>query len=77
MIPLSEEALTLRDAEYIQCEFMPMPDGATVVTGKVIFTINGTFRLNFDIPPQTALGKRVFVRDLSPEMNKWTAESTP
>jgi hypothetical protein len=74
---VGKQTLTLQDAEYIQCEFTPMPDDAHVISGKVVFTINGVFRLEFDIPPQTAVGKRIFVRDLSSAVDKWTTTPTP
>lgn len=55
----------LRDAEYIQIEFGSMTSNSHVLGGDVICTINNSIRLEFSIPPQTLVGNRVFVRDLS------------
>jgi hypothetical protein len=55
----------LKQAQYIQIEFVVMPENSTVTGGKVIFVINGSMRLEFDIPKQQSNGQRVFIRDLA------------
>lgn len=55
----------LKQAQYIQMEFTVMPGNSVVTGGKVIFVINGSIRLEFDIPKQPSDGQRVFIRDLT------------
>lgn len=42
----------LKNTEYIQMGFAPMPKKMKVLGGKAICTINSNVRLEFDIPPQ-------------------------
>jgi hypothetical protein len=54
----------LRNTEYMQAQLASLPDNCEVLTGKMICVINGSIRLQFNIPPQRSSGKNVFVRDV-------------
>lgn len=55
----------LSQAQYIQVDFILMPESSYVTGGKAIFVINNSIRLEFNIPPQQVDNGRIFVRDLS------------
>lgn len=58
----------LRQANYIQLEFMQIPTNSLVTGGKVIFVINDSTRLEFVVPEQRSDERRVFVRNLADGM---------
>ena len=54
----------IADAEYIQIEFSAMGENQNVVRGKAVVVFNGALRVEFEIPAQTVVGKRIFVRNV-------------
>jgi len=59
---------SLRQAKYIQTEFNMMPTNSLVTGGKVIFVVNDSIRLEFEVPEQRSDERRVFIRNLSEGM---------
>jgi hypothetical protein len=55
----------LKDADFLQVEFFQMPAASQVLSGKIIFVVNDSTRLEFLIPQQQSQAKKVFVRDLT------------
>jgi len=45
-----------------------MPTNSLVTSGKVIFVVNDSVRLEFAIPQQQSVDRRVFVRNLAKGM---------
>ncbi|MDO9537755.1 MAG: hypothetical protein Q7J68_05515 [Thermoplasmata archaeon] len=60
----------LRQASYVQLEFMKMPTNSLVTGGKVIFVLNDSTRLEFEVPEQRSDDRRVFVRNLADGMKQ-------
>jgi hypothetical protein len=58
----------LSTAEDIQLEFQgtDMPQNASIIGGRVVLIINGNQRFEFNIKEQTADGRKIFLRDLTP-----------
>ena len=54
----------IKDSDYIQIEFKPMPEKSTVINGEAICTFNGHVGIEIFIPPQEAKKKKIFVSDL-------------
>ncbi|MDO8795560.1 MAG: hypothetical protein Q7J25_13170 [Vicinamibacterales bacterium] len=55
----------LRDAEFVQIEFGPMPPKSKIVRGMAILTLNSAVRIEIPILPQEAESMHIFIRDLS------------
>lgn len=55
----------LREADYIQVEFGPMPKDAKVKSGNAVITLNGNLRLVVDIPAQQLKAGHVLVPNLA------------
>jgi len=55
---------TLKETEYLQVQFQQLPTDCEVLSGKVICVINGSIRLQFNVPPQHSSGKNIFIRDV-------------
>jgi hypothetical protein len=53
---------TLAGAEYMQLEFTAMPENQSILGGKAVIVLNGSVRMEFTIPPQKAVGRRIFIR---------------
>ena len=55
---------SIADADYIQLEFSAMGENQKVVRGKAVVVFNGGLRAEFEIPAQTMVGRRIFVRNI-------------
>ena len=63
--PASGKPLSfLKEAEYVQIVFKPMPPKSKVVTGEAICILNSQERIEFKILPQQMPNDKIFVRDL-------------
>ena len=56
--------LFLKDAEFVQISFAPMPENMQVVDGKAIFTVNNTVRVELQIPNQKMSKNFIIVPDI-------------
>lgn len=54
----------IKDSDYIQIEFVPMPEKSKVLSGEAICTFNNNVRIEITIPPQETKEKKIFVYDL-------------
>ena len=54
----------LRQAQYIQVEFLSAPKQYALIRGKAVCVINSEVRIEFPLPPQKVDEGRIFVRDL-------------
>lgn len=54
----------IKDSDYIQIEFVPMPEKSTVLSGEAICTFNNNVRIEIAILPQETKEKKIFVYDL-------------
>lgn len=55
----------LRDTEFVQIGFGPIPRDSRVKGGKALVTINSAVQIEIPIPAQTMDGDRIMVRDLA------------
>jgi hypothetical protein len=55
----------LRQAEFAEVTFEPMPPNAHVLEGRAVVTINSAVRFELAIPEQDAKNGLLFVRDLT------------
>lgn len=60
----------LKEAEYIQIQFMPIKKDYNVIEGKVVCTFNGNARIEFLVPAQIMQKNLLFIRNLAPVFNK-------
>ena len=74
---IGQPIASLRSAKFIQIEFAGMKENPVVLRGQVVFTLNNSRQLRFEIPPQTGVGKKIYVRDLSSGMNALGLVSKP
>ncbi|WAC06671.1 MAG: hypothetical protein OS130_10450 [Thermodesulfobacteriota bacterium] len=56
--------LDLRNAEFVQIEFFPMPKDAHVLEGRAVVTVNSAVRIEIKIPKQDLRDGKILVRDL-------------
>ncbi len=56
--------LELRNAEFVQIEFLPMPKDAHVLEGRAVITINSAVRLELTIPEQQIKDGKIVIRNL-------------
>lgn len=54
----------LREAEYVQISFRPMPRKSKVIGGKAICTFNSQERIEIEVPPQQMEDEKILVRNL-------------
>ena len=54
----------IKDSDYIQIEFVPMPEKSKVLSGEAICTFNNNVRIEITILPQETKEKKIFVSDL-------------
>jgi len=54
----------IRETDFIQIEFLPMPEKSEVLSGEVICTFNNDIRLEVTILPQETKEKKIFISDL-------------
>ena len=62
-----KQVIFLKDAEYLQIGFKPIPEKQQVLSGKAIVTINNNVRVEFTIPPQMMTKDFIVI----PEINKY------
>lgn len=55
---------SLKEAEYTQINFLPMPKESKVLAGKAICTFNNIVRTEITIPPQETVKGLIFARNL-------------
>jgi hypothetical protein len=55
----------LRQADFAQIEFFPMPKNAHVLEGRAVLTINSAVRIELNVPEQDAQDGKIFVRDIA------------
>lgn len=55
----------LKETEYVQVIFLPMPKESKVLAGKAICTFNSIVQIEITIPPQKTIEGRFFARDLA------------
>ena len=65
-----QPVIFLKQAEYVQIGFKPMPEKQNVLSGKAIVTINNAVRLEFTVPPQTMTKDFIIV----PEIQKYMVD---
>ncbi len=58
----------LKEAEYLQIGFKPMPPKQRVVGGRAVVTVNSGVRLEFEVPPQEMASDFVIVRNIAPAL---------
>ncbi|MFI5381655.1 MAG: hypothetical protein ACHRHE_20345 [Tepidisphaerales bacterium] len=61
---------SLAKAEYVQIEFLMLPENAKILGGHASLVLNSATTIVFDIPAQVANQRRVFVRSISTELAK-------
>jgi len=61
----------LKEAEYLQIQFMSIKKDYEVIEGKVVCVFNGNARLEFSIPKQTMHDQLILVRNINPTINKY------
>jgi hypothetical protein len=54
----------IKDSDYIQIEFVPMPEKSKVLSGEAICTFNNNVRIEITILPQETKERKIFVYDL-------------
>lgn len=54
----------LREAEYAQIAFAPMPPNSKIIMGKAVCVFNNQERIKIEIPPQQMENEKIFVRNL-------------
>ena len=54
----------IKDSDYIQIEFIPMPEKSKVLSGEAICTFNNNVRIEITILPQETKEKKISVSDL-------------
>ncbi len=54
----------IKDSDYIQIEFVPMPEKSKVLSGEAICTFNNNVRIEITILPQETKEKKISVSDL-------------
>jgi len=54
----------LKDSEYAQISFIPIPSNSKVLNGRAICIFNSQERIEFEIPSQQMMGEKIMVRDL-------------
>ena len=54
----------IKDSDYIQIEFAPMPEKSKVLSGEAICTFNNNVRIEITILPQETKEKKISVSDL-------------
>jgi len=54
----------IKDSDYIQIEFVPMPEKSKVLSGEAICTFNNDVRIEITILPQETKEKKISVSDL-------------
>lgn len=62
--------LFLKEAEYVQIGFAPMPEKKQVLSGKAIVTINNAVRVELTVPPQLMTKDFVIV----PEVGRYLTD---
>lgn len=65
----------LKESEYLQIEFKPIPANSKVLGGRVICIINSSLSFEFPIPAQTTRENKIFIRDIE-EFRKMLAQRT-
>gem|GEM_PF-2346372 len=65
-----KQVLFLKDAEYLQIGFKPMPEKQQVLSGKAIVTINNSVRVEFIIPSQMMTKDFIII----PEISKYLSD---
>jgi len=61
--------LFLKESEYVQIGFAPMPEKMIVLAGKAIVTINNAVRLELDVPPQKMAKDFIIIPDIQKYLN--------
>jgi len=64
VLPESVSALTESEYAKITLGKDKIPDGARLIEGEIVFTVNGSFHIEVDVPSQEIHNSTVFVRDL-------------
>jgi hypothetical protein len=59
----------LKESEYLQIGFKPMPPKQRVLGGRAIVTVNNTVRLEFEVPAQEMTADFVIVRNVGSVLN--------
>ena len=54
----------IKETDFIQIEFLPMPEKSKVLSGEAICTFNNNVRIEITILPQETKEKKIFVSDL-------------
>jgi len=54
----------LKNTEYIQIVFVPIPDNSQVLSGKAVVTINNSVRIEFDVPAQQMTNSNILIKDI-------------
>ena len=54
----------LEESDFIQIEFLKIPENSIVKDGKASVIINGNLRFEIPIPEQTMEGKYIFIKDV-------------
>lgn len=58
----------LKETDLVTIEFVQQPSalsGSSVLSGKIICTLNSIVQLEISIPPQDIIDRQIFVRDLT------------
>ncbi|MDD5014140.1 MAG: hypothetical protein PHW73_03430 [Atribacterota bacterium] len=61
---VNEPVYFIKDSDYVQIEFVPMPEKIKVLSGEAICTFNNNVRIEITILPQETIEKIIFVYDL-------------
>lgn len=61
---VGQSVASLRNAEFIQIEFLPMPKDSHVLNGRAVVTVNSAVRIEVDVPEQQIKDGKIFVRGL-------------
>jgi hypothetical protein len=67
---IGENLTFLKEAEYIQIQFLPLKKNYEIIEGKAICIFNGNARIEFDIPKQTMDKNFILIRNLTKVFNE-------
>lgn len=60
----------LKEAQYIQIQFIPMKENYKIIEGRAVCTFNGNARIEFIIPSQKMENHLIFIRELKTVFNE-------
>ena len=55
----------LKNTDFIQISFLPMPEESKVLSGEAICTFNSKVQKKINIPPQDIKQRLIFIRNLT------------